>query len=1091
MVLALALVLAACETSRMSGASGRPEGPCDIYADAGTPCVAAHSSTRALLASYDGPLYQVMRQSDGATLDIGVVQPTAMDAGGYADAAAQDEFCADTYCWITTLYDQSGQENHLYQAPRGGFSGPALGGFNNVPVADMAPVTLSGHKVYGVFIVPGMGLRQNDPRGTAVDDQAQGQYWVVNGHHYNSGCCFNYGNAETDSRDDGDGTMETLHFGNSTGWYHGREPGPWVMTDQENNLVGCVNEDPNDKYCADLPTITWRFVTATADGEPHHWRSMGGNAQSGELQVMYDGGRIQNDRSSYDPMRKQGAILFGNGGDNSRQSQGTFYEGAMTAANTFPTQATNQAIQANVVAARYDVPRLTLAPAEETSAPPGLQTFSPSLTQRITLEYTNTSQTPATDLRLSLTAPRGWTSVVEGSGESSRTFADPVAPGAGVSATFEVTSGTAPFNGDLVGNASWTDSGTEQSRSELAAMKVRNVSPVKINEFRITAASPDNATDSFIELYNAGETAVDLSGWTLTHHPTREAVFSSVAIPAGTSLPAGGFYVLGLSTSGLAVPAAAGESTLFLRGVDGLSVGSEVQIGTGPGAETRTITRVGTGAGLVAEQSPSARRRFVPPGSSTTLWQPIPDGPVITVPVGSTSVPVTSTAGFQVGQRMAIGYGTTYPAVSRDVEQYEVVTVTEVGKPGTQGWLSMDAAPGDTNIKVSATGNISVGDRIRLDIESEGHCIETVTVTRVGTPSERNTFRGPLTEDEDPGTGLDLAEPLRCDHASNMPFSAWGTGITFEPATRYPHSSHEPVLPLGTGITLDRPLSNEHPIHDVLYVPGATAAGFQGAPDQWFGGPAVSAEAGNMVLRDAAGLVVDGLNYGEVVDPWAAEGWQAESGRGENGCYVNAPIVGRGRFFGGGGGMPAAPDLSVGRFPDGQDTDSNCADFQVQSTTSMAAASAAGVRNLKVAGVQGFTAGQSVIIDAGATKESAVIAEVGTPGATTVGTATTAGETLILVPDINGFTEGQTISIGSGADQETAVIVATERRRGASGTTPTSAITVAAPLTKAHAVGSQVSGSGITLSSPLTRAHASGTPIVSSVPTPGAPNRYR
>src|SRR2546425_1822390 len=87
----------------------RPQGPCDIYAAAGTPCVAAHSSTRALYGSYNGPLYQVMRQSDGKTLDIGVVQSSASDAGGYADAAAQDGFCANTTCWITTLYDQSGK----------------------------------------------------------------------------------------------------------------------------------------------------------------------------------------------------------------------------------------------------------------------------------------------------------------------------------------------------------------------------------------------------------------------------------------------------------------------------------------------------------------------------------------------------------------------------------------------------------------------------------------------------------------------------------------------------------------------------------------------------------------------------------------------------------------------------------------------------------------------------------------------------------------------------------------------------------------------------------------------------------------------
>ena len=221
------------------------KGPCDIYAAAGDPCVAAHSTTRALYASYNGPLYQVLRQSDGKTLDIGVVQPALAvpDAGGYADAAAQDAFCANTYCWITTIYDQSAKHNDLTQAPRGGFSGPAMGGFNNLPLADMAPITIMGHKAYGVFIEPGMGLRKDDAKGTAVDDQAEGQYWVINGQHFNSGCCFDYGNAEIDSRDDDNGTMETAYFGNATAWYHGNPPGPWIMTDQENNLVGCVNPD--------------------------------------------------------------------------------------------------------------------------------------------------------------------------------------------------------------------------------------------------------------------------------------------------------------------------------------------------------------------------------------------------------------------------------------------------------------------------------------------------------------------------------------------------------------------------------------------------------------------------------------------------------------------------------------------------------------------------------------------------------------------------------------------------------------------------------------------------------------------------------
>src|SRR5665811_1173176 len=325
---------------------------------------------------------------------------------------AQDAFCANTYCWITILYDQSPMHNDLTQAPRGGFSGPAMGGFNNLPIADMAPITVAGHKAYGVFIEPGMGLRNNDTKGIAVDDQAEGQYWVINGQHYNDGCCFDYGNAEIDSRDDGNGTMETTYYGNANYWYYGIAPGPWIMTDQENNLVGCVNPGSSSKYCAYLPTVTDRFVTAMAKGEPHHWATLGGDAQQGALSVMFDGPRID---STYDPMRKQGAILLGNGGDNSNSSQGTFYEGAMTAAGTFPTDATDQKVQANVVAARYGVPRLSLAPAPATTTPPGLQTFSPGSSQDTTLTFTNTTGSTAMGVKLSISVPnKQWTSVVPG-----------------------------------------------------------------------------------------------------------------------------------------------------------------------------------------------------------------------------------------------------------------------------------------------------------------------------------------------------------------------------------------------------------------------------------------------------------------------------------------------------------------------------------------------------------------------------------------------------------------------------------------------------------------------------------------------------
>jgi hypothetical protein len=1065
------LLLAAQTAVGSSVPPPRPEGPGDIYAAAGCPCVAAHSTTRALYASYNGPLYQVMRQSDGKTLDIGVVQPSATDAGGYADAAAQDAFCANTYGWITTIYDQSGHGNHLIQAPRGGFSGPAMGGFNNVPVADMAPITIMGHKAYGVFIAPGMGLRWNDAKGTAVDDQAEGQYWVVNGHHYNSGCCFDYGNAETDSRDDGNGTMETTYYGNAGAWYHGPAPGPWIMTDQENNLVGCVNPD-GSKSCPDLPIITWRFVTAMAKGEPHHWTSMGGDAQQGSLKVMFDGPRVN---STYDPMRKQGAILLGNGGDNSNGSQGTFYEGAMTAAGSFPSDATDQKVQANVVAAHYDEARLSLAPASATTTPPGLQTFSPRSSQDTTLTFRNTTGAPATGVKLSISVPAGWTSVVSGGRGTSKTFADPVAPGASVSATFKITSGRAAFNGDLVGNASWKNSTSGQTQSETTAEKVRNVSPIKINEFAISSGSPANPTGSFIELYNAGASEVDISNWSLTQHSTQQPIFSSVKIPARRKLAAKGFYLLGLSTSGLAVPAHKGDTTIHVRSITGMSVGDMIEVETGSSAETRKIAGIGTVA-----------------GNGTTLWQPLPEGPVITIPVGSTTVPVTSVAGFEVGQKIGIGYGATYPTVANSVEKYEVVTVTAVGKSGTQAWLAADAKPGDSNIKVSSVANISVGDTIRLDIDSVGHGIETVTVTKVGTQSSRSPNNGRV---GDPGTGLDLAAPLKFNHSANVPFSVRGTGISFQPATAFAHSSNEPIQPLGSGITLDSPLANDHAINSVVRDASVTSAGYQGppAPNQWFGGPALSPSAGSMVLRDATGLVVDSLNYGGLVDPWAAEGYQAASGAGQSGCSVPSPSAGRGGFGGRGGPTGSPVNRSAGRFPDGADTDSNCRDFFLQAATTLPVASGAGANNIKVASVADFGAGQTIIIDTGANRETAVIARVGTPGATTVRTPTGTGATVIPVASAMGFSLGQTITIDNGANLETAVIASIAgggRGFGGFGRGGQATLTVASPLTAAHAEGAQVSGTGITLAAALTRAHDSGAQVAGGVPTPGAPNQY-
>ena len=79
------------------------------------------------------------------------------------------------------------------------------------------------------------------------------------------------------------------------------------------------------------------------------WSIRGGNAQSGGLSTFYSGPRPN--VSGYNPMHKEGAIILGIGGDNSKGSAGTFYEGVMTSG--YPSNATENAVQANIVAAGY------------------------------------------------------------------------------------------------------------------------------------------------------------------------------------------------------------------------------------------------------------------------------------------------------------------------------------------------------------------------------------------------------------------------------------------------------------------------------------------------------------------------------------------------------------------------------------------------------------------------------------------------------------------------------------------------------------------------------------------------------------------
>ena len=349
-----ALLLAGAAMALVSGAlaaSGTQPAaaaslPCDIYASGGTPCVAAYSTTRALYASYNGPLYQIQRSSDGTSMNIGL-----LSAGGDVNAAPQVSFCSGTTCTITKIYDQSPNHSDLPISWGGFWHGPGPNGSDVGANAMALPMMINGHQAFGVRVTPGTGYRVDNvtlPTGS----QPEGVYMVTSSNLYNNQCCFDFGSGETSHTDTGNGHMNAIEFGSAC-WFGGcTGPGPWVEADLENGMYS-TNTGPNT---ASNPGVHYPFVSAwEKNNGTSNFTLKYGNAASGGLTTTYSG-QLPN---GYSPMHEEADILLGTGGDNSNGASGEFFEGAVTAG--YPSDATENAVQAGLTTAGY----------AQTSAPSG------------------------------------------------------------------------------------------------------------------------------------------------------------------------------------------------------------------------------------------------------------------------------------------------------------------------------------------------------------------------------------------------------------------------------------------------------------------------------------------------------------------------------------------------------------------------------------------------------------------------------------------------------------------------------------------------------------------------------------------------
>ena len=131
--------------------------------------------------------------------------------------------------------------------------------------------------------------------------------------------------------------------------------GPWVMADLEKGLWSSNKTQKTEPSIVGAKVVmamlkgsaTNRFAIKSGDA----------NAHGGSLHTVWDGqypsGAKLPGGGRYFPMRKQGAIILGVGGDNSPGGVGTFFEGAMV--RGFSSDEVDQSVHDNVVAATYEL----------------------------------------------------------------------------------------------------------------------------------------------------------------------------------------------------------------------------------------------------------------------------------------------------------------------------------------------------------------------------------------------------------------------------------------------------------------------------------------------------------------------------------------------------------------------------------------------------------------------------------------------------------------------------------------------------------------------------------------------------------------
>jgi hypothetical protein len=237
----------------------------------------------------------------------------------------------------------------LKAAPAGlsnGGSFAAMPDFESSATKGMLMV--GGHKVYSLYMAIREGYRtplnvkaKNVPMG----NMPQGIYELADGTHPGTACCWDFGSVSPDPTKYVQ--MNTLFFGSATFWDKGAGSGPWFMADLEGGVWAGGSSTSTGNTNNSNPSMKVPFAMGVLHSPVGKYALRMADVKTAtDLTTAYDGNLPSNKMWG-----NAGGIVLGVGGDNSNNSAGTFYEGALT--NGSPSNATDLLIMKNIQAAGY------------------------------------------------------------------------------------------------------------------------------------------------------------------------------------------------------------------------------------------------------------------------------------------------------------------------------------------------------------------------------------------------------------------------------------------------------------------------------------------------------------------------------------------------------------------------------------------------------------------------------------------------------------------------------------------------------------------------------------------------------------------